>query len=129
MNIAVWDTYVKREKGSVMHFDILAPDEMRDAQKIYEYGKRFLASKNEAEARLDIEECRFCHIEEATEEMKQSIAEQGYHIIEMEEIPERLPSPPSRRDMILHLRAHYPEYRFGDFKNKTTEEIAGLLKP
>jgi len=128
MNIAVWDTYVKRKNGGVMHFDILVPDEMRDAGKIYEYGKSFLASKDEPEAALDIEECQFCHIEEATEEMKQSIADKGYHIIEMEDISDQLSPAPSRREMILYLRAHYPEYRFADFKNKTTEDVEELLK-
>ena len=29
-------------------------------------------------------ECRFCHIEEATPEMKQAIEGKGYYIIEME---------------------------------------------
>ncbi|HTM66842.1 MAG TPA: DUF2024 family protein [Flavipsychrobacter sp.] len=128
MNIAVWDTYVKRKNGQVMHFDILVPDEMRDADRIYNYGKDFLASKDEPEAVLDIEECQFCHIEEATEEMKQSIADKGYYTIEMEEIPEQLSPTPSRRELILHLRAHYPQHRFADFKNKTTAEIVELLQ-
>jgi hypothetical protein len=128
MNIAVWDTYVKRKNGRVMHFDILVPDEMRDSDKIYGYGKSFLASKDEPQARLDIAECQFCHIEEATEEMKRSIDDKGYHIIEMDEISDELSPEPSRREMILYLRAHYPEYRFADFKNKTTEEITELLQ-
>ncbi|MEQ1923950.1 MAG: DUF2024 family protein [Pyrinomonadaceae bacterium] len=29
-------------------------------------------------------QCRFCHIEEASAEVVQSIAENGFHILEME---------------------------------------------
>ena len=28
MNVAVWDTYVTKKDGNVMHFDIIAPIEM-----------------------------------------------------------------------------------------------------
>ena len=30
MEVAVWDTYVKKKDGTVMHFDILAPSHQRD---------------------------------------------------------------------------------------------------
>ena len=31
MKIAVWDTYVTKNDGQIMHFDILAPDDIKDA--------------------------------------------------------------------------------------------------
>lgn len=34
MKVAVWDTYVKRKDGRVMHFDIIAPAEVRDTELI-----------------------------------------------------------------------------------------------
>jgi hypothetical protein len=126
MSIAVWDTYVKKKDGNVMHFDIMLPEGI-NAETIYQYGKQYLQTKNETESKLDIEECQFCHIEEPTSEMKAAIERQGYYILEMDEIPAKLPPNPNRRDLILYLRAHYKEYRFADFKGKTIEEIQGLI--
>jgi hypothetical protein len=84
MKISVWDTYVKRESGLTMHFDILVPSEMTDEQTVYNYGKHYLKSKAVKSAELTAKECRFCHIETATKEMIASIAKDGYAIIEME---------------------------------------------
>jgi|SRR5690606_8428070 len=128
MKAAVWDTYVKKKNGDVMHFDIIVPDSLKDADTVYQYGKEYLALKNENESRLQMEECQFCHMEETSPEIRKVIEEKGYFILEMDEIPASLPQNPSRRDMILHLRAHYDEYRFADFKDKSTEEIQELIK-
>ncbi|MDV6170255.1 DUF2024 family protein [Flavobacterium sp. DG1-102-2] len=84
MKIAVWDIYVSKKDGSEMHFDILAPDHINDLETIYAFGKDYLSSKNEAESSLSAKECSFCHIEQATPEIEQSIAGKGYYIIEME---------------------------------------------
>jgi len=84
MKVAVWDTYVKRKNGSTMHFDILAPSELREEDKIHSFGKEYLNSKNEGGQPLSTKECRFCHIESATPEMVAIIDKQGYCIIEME---------------------------------------------
>ena len=127
MKVAVWDTYVKKKNGNVMHFDIIVPDTVKDTEIIYRYGKAYLAQNGETESSLDTEECQFCHIEEPTPEMKEAISRQGYFILEMDEIPAQLPLHPSRRDLILHLKAHNENYRFTDFKGKSVEEITGLL--
>lgn len=127
MQTAVWDTYVKKKDGNVMHFDIIVPDGIKDQQIIYGYGKIYLAQKGETESGLDTEECRFCHIEEPTLEMKEAIDSQGYFILEMDEIPAQLPLNPGKRDLILYLKAHNKNYRFADFKGKSLEEIQGLL--
>ena len=84
MKIAVWDTYVTKKDGSMMHFDILVPSEIRDTTTIHNYGKEFLDRKQQTGQQLSATECSFCHIEEATEDMKESIASKGYHIIEMQ---------------------------------------------
>lgn len=128
MKTAVWDTYVKKKDGSVMHFDIIVPDDMHDAARIYEYGAVFLKSKNERDALLDARLCRFCHVEDLQPEWEDAIARNGYYILEMEDIPARLPGNPTRREMILHLRAHTDEYRFADFKEKSSEELKQLLR-
>jgi hypothetical protein len=39
MKIAVWDTYVTRKDGKIMHFDILVDENVNDAEQVYEYGK------------------------------------------------------------------------------------------
>ena len=41
MKVAVWDTYVKREDGNIMHFDILVPDYETNEQTIFNFGKDY----------------------------------------------------------------------------------------
>ncbi len=84
MKVSVWDTYVGREDGKVMHFDIVVPDTMMNPVRVFEYGRNYLATKPYGTGSLASEECRFCHIEEASEAMIQDIQKQGYHIIEMQ---------------------------------------------
>jgi hypothetical protein len=129
MSIAVWDTYVKKRDGSVMHFDILVPASMKDVPTIHRYGKMYLAQQNEAGAKLDTEECQFCHVENASPEVQAAIEKQGYYILELDDIPALLPANPSRRDLVLHLRAHYAQYRFADLRGKTAEELQAIIQP
>ncbi|NQX97822.1 MAG: DUF2024 family protein, partial [Flavobacteriales bacterium] len=42
MKISVWDTYVKRQDGLVMHFDILVNSKLTDENKIFDFGKNYL---------------------------------------------------------------------------------------
>jgi len=65
-----------------MHFDILAPDEISDLETIYAFGKDYLKSKNEENSLLTAQECNFCHIAKATEEIVASVEQKGYFIIE-----------------------------------------------
>ncbi len=84
MKVAVWDTYVTKKDGSIMHFDILAPEEIKDTTVIYNYGKAYLKTKSQDGQPLTSKECRFCHVEKATDEMILSIQQKGYYIIEMQ---------------------------------------------
>ncbi len=84
MKVAVWDTYVTKKDGAVMHFDILAPEDIKDENTIHSFGKEYLQSKNEEGRSLTARECRFCHIEKATPEMESGIKQKGYYIIEMQ---------------------------------------------
>lgn len=45
MKVAVWDTYVKKEDGNIMHFDILVPDNLTNEQTIFNFGKDYLNTK------------------------------------------------------------------------------------
>ncbi|GAB4378654.1 MAG: hypothetical protein Kow0075_08800 [Salibacteraceae bacterium] len=127
MKVAVWDTYVKRKDGSVIHFDILVDASLDDHAQILEYGKEYLRSIGEPEAVISTNECQFCHMEEPTEKVLQDIARQHYHIVELHEIPAELPDNPTRLDLILHLRGHYEKYRFADLRGITEERVRELL--
>jgi hypothetical protein len=128
MKVDVWDTYVTKKDGNVMHFDIIVPDSVKDRGVVYQFGKAYLASKNEGDSLLDTDECQFCHIEEPTLEMIKSIETKGYFILEMEEIPVVLPENPTRRQLILHVRAFHKAYRFASFVGKSMEDIQLLRK-
>ena len=84
MKAAVWDTYVKKKDGNTMHFDILVPDTMQDPDKVYGYGKKYLEKKGQSGQPLTATECRFCHVEQASQKVQDDIEKQGYSIIEME---------------------------------------------
>lgn len=84
MKVAVWDTYVTKKDAIVMHFDILAPVEIKDKEVIYNYGKAYLKTKGQEGQPLSSKECRFCHVEKMRPDWEADIKKQGYFIIEME---------------------------------------------
>ncbi|KIQ22436.1 hypothetical protein RT99_09715 [Flavobacterium sp. MEB061] len=84
MKVAVWDTYVTRKDGKVMHFDILVDENTDDANKIYEFGRTYLKSVLQEGQPLSSNECRFCHIDKAPDEVENEILKNGFSIIEME---------------------------------------------
>lgn len=84
MKVVVWDTYVPREDGKTMHFDILTPDELKDEKEVFDFGQAYLSTKTFKTGALTARECRFCHIEKASKQVVEEIAKKGYAIIEME---------------------------------------------
>ncbi|MCR9013694.1 DUF2024 family protein [Aquiflexum gelatinilyticum] len=84
MKVAVWDTYVTKKDGGIMHFDIIAPEEIKDAAIIYSYGKEYLITKGQQGQPITSNECRFCHIETLQPAWEVEIKNQGYFINEME---------------------------------------------
>ncbi|MCC6691019.1 MAG: DUF2024 family protein [Bacteroidia bacterium] len=84
MQVAVWDTYVTKKDGTIMHFDIIAPSEIKDAAVIYNYGKEYLKIKNQQGQPLTSKECSFCHIETVKPQWEAEIRVKGYFIYEME---------------------------------------------
>lgn len=82
--VAVWDTYVTRKDGRVMHFDIIAPSSQRDTAVIHGYGRAYLESKGEGGQSLSAKECRFCHVRALQPKWEDDIWRQGYFILEME---------------------------------------------
>jgi Domain of unknown function (DUF2024) len=84
MKIAVWDTYVTRKDGKVMHFDILVNEDLKDENQIFEFGKTYLKSVMQEGQPLTPKECVFCHIDKAPEQVEKQILNNGFAIIEME---------------------------------------------
>lgn len=84
MKVAIWDIYVSGSNGKKMHFDIVVPEDLKEEKIVFSYGKDFLKEKQVKSMELSTRECRFCHIEEASEEIIKDIKAKGYHIIEIE---------------------------------------------
>ncbi|PWB27924.1 DUF2024 family protein [Flavobacterium sp. HTF] len=84
MKVAVWDTYVTRKDGKIMHFDILVDEDTDDANKVFEFGRQYLKSVAQEGQPLTSKECNFCHIDKAPEEIENQIRANGFSIIEME---------------------------------------------
>ncbi|MEM8906341.1 MAG: DUF2024 family protein [Bacteroidota bacterium] len=82
--VNVWDTYVTKKDGGIMHFDIIAPVSIQDTSQIYQYGKAYLRSKGQEGQPLSAAQCRLCHIEQLRPEWATAIEQNGYFIIEME---------------------------------------------
>jgi hypothetical protein len=84
MNISVYDTYVQRQDGLLMHFDILVPSDLSDPAAVMAYGSAYLTAKGLSPSILKSERCNFCHVESASTAVEQAIAAKGFAIIEME---------------------------------------------
>lgn len=83
MQVAVWDTYVDKQDGSVMHFDIIAPREI-EMSDIYRYGMDYLNTKGLQGLSLTSKECQFCHVETVNPDWEADIVKKGYFVYEME---------------------------------------------
>ena len=82
--VNVWDTYVTKANGEVMHFDIVAPIDVVDTNAIYKYGKDYLKTKGQEDQPLTAVQCSLCHMETIRPLWQDEIDEKGYFIIEME---------------------------------------------
>ncbi len=84
MKVSVWDTYVEREDGLTMHFDILVPDLGIKAEQVFAFGETYLKEKPFTTRAISTKECSFCHIEQASPIAMSEIQKKGYSIIEMQ---------------------------------------------
>lgn len=84
MKIAVFDTYVAREDGRRMHFDILVPDEGKTEAQVLAFGEAYLRARGIKAGPLTTSECRFCHTEFANEELTRLMKIDGAAVIELE---------------------------------------------
>lgn len=83
MQVAVWDTYVTKMDGAVMHFDIIAPKQIKE-HEIYGFGMEYLKAKGFEGLSLTAKECQFCHIETVNPQWEEEINSKGFFIYEME---------------------------------------------
>lgn len=84
MKIAVYDTFVTRLDGRVMHFDILVPAEGKELDTVLHHGRRYLATKGVPAESLTAQECRFCHLESATDVVQAAIDVDGFAVLELD---------------------------------------------
>ncbi len=83
MEVSVWDTYVKREDGKAMSFDILVPSDLKNGSTILQYGNTYLKSKPFNTETLISNGCIFCHLEQVTDLLKEQIENKGFYINEI----------------------------------------------
>lgn len=84
MEVAVWDTYVTKKDGTIMHFDIIAPTLITDETVICNFGNDYLKTKGQEGQLLTSKECQFCHVEMLKPQWENEIRHKGYYIYEME---------------------------------------------
>ena len=86
MECAVYDTYVTKKDGRIMHFDVIV-ESSTPQDKAIEYGKNYLKEVGQNGQKMTQEECQFCHVQQAPDEVEQSIKRTGYFIQPMEGCP------------------------------------------
>jgi hypothetical protein len=79
MECAVYDTYVTKKDGRIMHFDVIV-ETNTSHEKAIEYGKEFLQQVEQGGQKMTQEECQFCHIQEAPPMVEKNIKDNGYFI-------------------------------------------------
>jgi Domain of unknown function (DUF2024) len=83
MECAVYDTYVTKKDGKIMHFDVIVQS-LTPHEKAIEYGKEYLKDAGQEGQKMTQEECQFCHVQEAPRIIEESIQQNGYFIQKME---------------------------------------------
>ena len=86
MECAVYDTYVTKKDGRIMHFDVIV-EANTSHEKAIDYGKEFLEQVGQDGQKMTQEECQFCHIQEAPPVVAKEIESRGYFIQKMEGCP------------------------------------------
>lgn len=127
LKVAVWDTYIKKKDGNVMHFDIIVPENFSDEKAIFNFGETYAKSKGELDVKVDTSKCQFCHVEDVTNDVREAIAEVGYYILEMDDIPGKLPDQPSKRDLVLFIKGHFKEFRFSNFSGVSVDILKRII--
>ncbi|MCW3462659.1 DUF2024 family protein [Chitinophaga nivalis] len=83
MEVAVFDTYVKKRAGGYMHFDIIVTKET-SFEKVLFFGNAWLQSKWPGAPAVLPKDCRFCHLTAVIPRWEKQIQQLGYFIHELE---------------------------------------------
>lgn len=83
MEVAVFDTYVKKKDGRYLHFDIIVTKETC-FEEVLLFGNAYLQTKKGDGLVISHKDCRFCHITEIIPRWQEQIQEKGYYIHELE---------------------------------------------
>ena len=83
MEVAVFDTYVKKKDGGYLHFDIIVNKETPFAEVLV-YGNAWLQTKKGEGLIVSQKDCRFCHLTEIIPRWEAQIRQKGYYIHELE---------------------------------------------
>lgn len=86
MQCSVYDTYVTKQDSKEMHFDIIVLNDT-SFEEVIAFGKKYLKNVGQGDQKLVAQKCNFCHIEEASAEIENSIRLQGYYILAMQGCP------------------------------------------
>jgi len=86
MECAVYDTYVTKKDGKIMHFDVIV-EASTPHEKAIEYGKKYLKNAGEEGQKITQEECQLCHVQDAPKIVEDSIQQSGHFIQKMEGCP------------------------------------------
>jgi Domain of unknown function (DUF2024) len=87
MECAVYDTYVTKKDGRIMHFDVVVDATSTPYEKTIEYGKEYLAAVGHDGQKMTHEECQFCHIQAAPTFVEENIEQRDYWIQKVEGCP------------------------------------------
>lgn len=83
MEVAVYDTYVKKKDGGHLHFDIIVNKATRFEQVLV-FGNAYLQTKRGEGLLVSHKDCRFSHITEVIPRWEVQILRKGYYIHELE---------------------------------------------
>lgn len=83
MQVSVFDTYVTKRDGNIMHFDIIVPTNTAE-KLVYAFGAQYLKKKGQEGQEINSKQCQFCHVEHLQSYMEDDIRQQGYYILEMQ---------------------------------------------
>lgn len=83
MEVAVFDTYVKRKDGRYLHFNIIV-HKGTSFEKVVLHGNTYLQTKGLGCQGILHKDCRFCHITAVIPLWENQISLQGYFIHELE---------------------------------------------
>ena len=84
MKIAVWDIHAIKKDGSIIHFEIIVPADVKSITTIFNYCTKFFITKGMGKEPLSSVEYKIHHREAATTKIMSVIKEKGYCIIEKE---------------------------------------------